>query len=139
MIEDSITEGELINKLIPSVVPWIILFVISLFSIFSYCYCCCCSRCACCCNKKTGLSKVDLLWPLIGSLAFCFYVLVSSSVGLGKAGNFMQDYYMLKCSMFGFMADFITGNDDNKSAIFIGLSGIDNALGDIKDNFLGNV
>lgn len=64
MIESSIDETELIMELVPKVVPWIILFVLSIFGMISYCYCCCCSRCACCCNKKKGLSKIDLLWPL---------------------------------------------------------------------------
>jgi len=78
-----------VNALIPKVAPWIVLFVLSIFSIISYCYCCCCTKCACCCNKKTPYTKVDLMWPLIGSIAFCLYVLISSSIGLGKSGNFM--------------------------------------------------
>lgn len=41
--------------------------------------------------------------------------------------------------MFGFIADFIVGNYDDPNARFIGLTGLDTALEDLKTTFLGRV
>lgn len=106
MITEEINDSEMISEWIGAIVFWILLFVVSLFGFMAYCYCCCCKRCACCCNKKRDLTKVEYYWPLFGALAFGMYILVSSAVGASRASTFLEDYYNLECSIFGFLADF---------------------------------
>lgn len=114
MVEKTADENDLVNNIISEIIPWAVLFVISLLGLLSYCCCCCFSKCACCCNKKTPMTKVDLLWPLIGAIAFCVYILFSGSFGAAAGSTFLEDFYMMKCAMLSFLADFNTGNFENE-------------------------
>lgn len=63
---------------------------------------------------KFLINFINNYYKIVGACAFCFYILFSSSFGAGNSSSFLEDFYMLKCSMLTFLADFNVGNTTNK-------------------------
>jgi hypothetical protein len=103
----------------PFVVGWLVL----LFSIPLLC--CCCYSCCCCCNKnkenREPYSKCELYWPSIVLLIALLLIVGSSIVGLIKATDIQHSYEAIFCSVATAFNDIINGSPLSGGNFFVGL------------------
>mmetsp|Transcript_15120 Transcript_15120/g.16815 ORF Transcript_15120/g.16815 Transcript_15120/m.16815 type:complete len:789 (-) Transcript_15120:216-2582(-) len=116
-----------LQDMIPYVLPWAILAIISLVGWFFYCSIVCCP-CPKCCKGKKKYTRAQKIWPAI-VLAFLSVI----TLGIGMAGtivgaNFIPHVKLTECAIAQFSDRFQNGKDK-----WIGTKAARNFLSQISD------
>ena len=124
---------KLIIRYFLHLLPFIIIFVIGLFSIIGwiiFCICTCCDCCCCCCCKK---EKCKIPCFIIN---YIFYILtiIACIYGLIQSNKLFIDIANVKCSLLKLIDQVIDGETKQSSPRWIGIKGFIKLLSNLNNN-----
>ena len=133
--EESSDDKDNIIKYGMRILPMVIFLVIGVFSIFGWIACCicnCCDCCCCCCCKKKTCKIPCFIFT------FLFYGLVVAVClyGLTQSNKIFTGLANVECSLLKLLEQVVDGEIKQTTPRWIGISGINDLLGNLKDQIV---
>ena len=126
------TDKENITIYVKRIFPLLIFFTFGILSIFGWivcCFCNCCNCCCCCCCKKVGCKVPCFIFTYI----FYALVVISCIIGLSKSNKIFTGLANTECSLLKLLEQVVDGEIKQVTPRWIGISGINNLLGNLRD------
>jgi len=122
--------------------PFVLGFIILLFSFMFLCCCCCCPSCcpSKCCQKPDNeqYTKCELFWPSIVLILALLLLIVASVIGITRASDIQSTFTAVGCSIAITTDDLLNGNKSTVGTYFMGMSNLIGGLNNLNAN-LGTV
>ena len=113
------------------ILPMLVFLEFGVLGIFGWiicCFCCCCDCCCCCCCKKEGCKIPCFIFTYV------FYALVVAVCiyGLSQSNKIFEGIANTECSILKLLEQVIDGEIKQTTPRWIGISGINNLLDNLK-------